>query len=78
MFSSGSKVSLLLAAVALVTCCHGYSLGPPLEACQDMFPHGHDVAAQTDPSPFSFKLNTTSYNPGDTIEGTVKTPFLTS
>lgn len=62
-----TKVLIVLAAVT--TCCHGYADGPPLTACQDMFPAEHGADPQTVEPPFSFTLNSTMYYPGDTISG---------
>lgn len=59
----------LIGVVAIVSGCHGYSLGPPLGACQEMFPTDHGYPAQTSDPPFSFTLSTNQYDPGDTISG---------
>jgi len=66
----------LLVTVAMVACCYGYGLGPPLSSCQDMFPTGHEAVAQTDATPFAFTLNATTYQPGETIEGTYMIYFI--
>ncbi|XP_052777310.1 putative defense protein [Mya arenaria] len=62
------KFSTFIGVLLGVSCCHGYSLGPPLNACGAMFPWGHGVQARNDSPPFSFRLNSTSYSPGDVIE----------
>ncbi|XP_052817397.1 putative defense protein Hdd11 [Mya arenaria] len=62
------KFATFIAVLAGISCCHGYSLGPPLEACGDMFPTGHGFQASTDASPFSFNLTKNTYSPGERIE----------
>lgn len=54
----------------MVAGCYGYRYGPPMSACADMWPEGHNADARADQTPFSITVNATSYRPGDVIEGT--------
>lgn len=46
----------------------GFEIGAPAGNCLDGYP-GHGHQAQTNPSPYSITISTTSYNPGVSVTG---------
>ncbi|KAH3814054.1 hypothetical protein DPMN_142532 [Dreissena polymorpha] len=64
---------LLISLALVLVCCHGYALGPPIEACVEMFPLDHGADARKDSSPFTMTINATSYSPGDVIKVVLNT-----
>ncbi|PVD23103.1 hypothetical protein C0Q70_16365 [Pomacea canaliculata] len=53
---------VLLTAV-LLSCCGpslGYSTGPPVSACESMFPYGHEVDAQSSSPPYELVVTDTN------------------
>ncbi|XP_060560412.1 putative defense protein [Ruditapes philippinarum] len=62
------KTLCVFLLLVLLESSAGYRLGPPLSACSDMYPTGHNNSSQTIASPFTFILNTTTYRPGDVIK----------
>ena len=62
-------VGVTLLVLALVTAVEGHGTYVPIEACTNMWPQGHNTLAQTNESPYVISINSTTYSPGDAIEG---------
>lgn len=63
-------LSLLVSLSLLSVGVYCYPNGAPTGSCGSMIP-GHNAAVQTGASPYRVTMNTTSYDAGDVIEGTL-------
>ena len=62
----------LLVVLTLVSGTYGYPQGAPTQACDTMFPTGHNAPAQTSSSPYRLVSNkSTNIQPNEVITGKI-------
>ncbi len=63
---------LLLNKIVFICISSVYSWpnGAPYSTCINLHPMHHGKHQQLTPSPYTIALNTSTYNPGDTVKGT--------